>query len=419
MKIVYNSFGGRYADNPRAVYEALADRAPEFHHTWTMHPAYEPTFPAGLRTVEYGSPECIAALEAADVLVSNDHVPLDWVKRPGAVYLQTWHGTPLKRIHNDVRWAPAGRLERLDRDIAAWDHLLSPNRVSTERLRQAFGFTGQMHETGYPRNDLLSSPAGEEVRAAVRAELNIEDGVTAVLYTPTWRDDLVFSGEGPGFELQLDLDDFTRRLGDDHVLLLRLHSMVGGRLDLPEGAPVRDVSRYRDVRDLYTAADILVTDYSSTMFDFAVTGRPILLFTYDLDHYRDELRGFYFDLTAEALGPLLRTSEELVDAIRDVDRISTEHRAAYDRFRETFCHLEDGRATERVIDRFFPTVRQDEPAERRPTATLQGDHHGHVLTPAPPRVSAERTASPDDAPPGATPVQAVILAAGMGTRLGP
>jgi CDP-glycerol glycerophosphotransferase len=307
--------------------------------------------------------------------VSNDHVPLDWEKRPGSVYLQTWHGTPLKRIHHDVLWAPAGRLERLDADVALWDHLLSPNRASTERLRRAFRYTGPIHETGYPRNDLLSSPARSAVRDAVRAELGIAEDRRVVLYTPTWRDDVVFDGNP--FALQLDLADFTRRLGEDHVLLLRLHSMVADRLTLPPGAPVIDVSTYRDVRDLYVAADVLVTDYSSTMFDFAVTGRPILFFTYDLEHYRDELRGFYFDLTAAAPGPLLRTSDELLDAISDIEVVATRHHEAYARFRRTFCHLEDGRATERVLARIFPRDDHHDGSDPAPPAPRRGDSHAH------------------------------------------
>ncbi|WBQ07241.1 CDP-glycerol glycerophosphotransferase family protein [Kribbella sp. CA-293567] len=356
MKILYNAFNGRYCDNPRALYEELVVRAPNHEHLWLAGPAHQRGFPLGVPTVEHGSAACIKALEAADVVVSNDHIPLDWVKRPEAVYLQTWHGTPLKRIHHDVRWAPEGRLAYLDQDVARWDHLLSPNSASTERLRNAFGLSGEVHETGYPRNDLLSSPRQEKVRAEVREQLGIADGVTAVLYAPTWRDDQVFSTDQPDFTLQLDLDDFGRRLGDDHVLLLRVHNLVAEHLAVPPGVPVVDVSDQPDIRDLYAASDVLVTDYSSTMFDFAITGRPILLFTYDLENYRDELRGFYFDLTANAPGPLLRTSSEVVDALLDLDRVSAAHQDAYSAFRQVFCHLEDGHATERVIARFFPDL---------------------------------------------------------------
>jgi CDP-glycerol glycerophosphotransferase (TagB/SpsB family) len=355
VKIVYVAFRGHFSDSPRALYEELLRRGVDATHTWLSALHTQASFPTDVATIEFGTPESIAALESADLVVSNDHIPLDWEKRPETTYLQTWHGTPLKRIHNDVLWAPEGRLAYLEHDIARWDHLLSPNPASTPRFRKAFGFEGPVHETGYPRNDVLSSPQRDEVRARVRAELGLRDGQTAVLYTPTWRDDLVFNKTGPrDFEFAIDLDDFSARLGEDHVLLLRLHNMVMDRLDTPEGSAVRDVCGHPDISELYLAADVLVTDYSSTMFDFAVTGKPILFLTYDLEYFQGELRGFYFDLAEAAPTPLLHTSAELVEALADLDAVVERNADRYARFRETFCSLEDGHATERVLDLIFP-----------------------------------------------------------------
>jgi CDP-glycerol glycerophosphotransferase len=356
VKVVYFTFRGLFADNPRAVYEGLLARGDgDFSHTWLCTAKTQGTFPAGVETILYGTPEAAAALAAADVVVANDCMSMDWTKSPGTTYLQTWHGTPLKRIHHDAPVRP-GWLDKPDRDVARWDMLLSPNPVSTERLRHAFRFGGAVHETGYPRNDVLSRPEGDRIRAEVRAQLGIADGVTAVLYTPTWRDDQVFAeGGGPQHSFPLDLNEFAADLGEDHVLLLRLHQMVSDRLEFPEGGPVRDVSAYPDIRYLYLAADVLVTDYSSAMFDFGVTGKPMLFFTYDLEHYRDDLRGFYVDLAEVAPGPLLRTSDELVAAIAGIDEVIADHAGSYARFRETFCALEDGHATERVLDLLFPS----------------------------------------------------------------
>jgi CDP-glycerol glycerophosphotransferase len=356
MNIVFTAFRGHFSDSPRAVYEALQERGLDADITWLSAPHTQAGFPDGVRTAEFGSPESIVALETADLVVSNDHIPLDWEKKPGSTYLQTWHGTPLKRIHHDIPNAPEGWLLKPDRDVARWDVLLSPNPYSTDRLGRAFRFAGPIAETGYPRNDVLSRPDRDEVRARVRAELGIADGTTAVLYAPTWRDDLVLSGPGtPQIQLPLDLDDFAAELGSDHVLLLRLHSIVSDRLELDPGSPVIDVSARPESAELYLAADLLVTDYSSAMFDFAVTGKPMLFFTYDLEHYRDDLRGFYVDLAEIAPGPLLRTGEELVAAISGIDGVIADHAGRYDRFRETFCALEDGHATERVLDLLFPS----------------------------------------------------------------
>jgi len=351
VRFVYNSFEGRYADNPRAIHEALTARDAGDAHVWLADPAHLDGFPEGAETVPYGSPQSIEALESADVLVANTHTDLVWRKRPGALYLQTWHGTPLKRIHWDVLWAPPGRLERLQRDVDRWDVLLSPNAASTPLLRRAFHHQGEVLEAGYPRNDVLLSPEAPALRASVRASLGIEDGRTAVLYTPTWRDDVVFAEGGKDFALGLDVDRFAGELGDDHVLLLRLHYMLTGRLAAVDHPAVRDVSFHPDVAELYLAADAMVTDYSSTMFDFAVTGKPMLFFTYDLADYKNRQRGFYFDLAPLAPGPLVETTAELAASVRDLDAVRERYAERYAAFRERFCHLDDGRAAERVVER--------------------------------------------------------------------
>ena len=363
VKVVYFTFRGLYADNPRALYEGLRERMPDgVEHTWLCTPKTQPTFPAGVETILYGTPEAKAALESADVVIANDCMSMLWDKQPGTTYLQTWHGTPLKKIHHDIRPVRPGWLDNPDRDVARWDLLLSPNKVSTPLLAGAFRFRGPVHETGYPRNDVMSGPERDHVRAEVRAQLGVPDGTTAVLYAPTWRDDLVFDHTGEhDFDVPIDLTAFADRLGGDHVLLLRLHSMVTDRLELPPDAPVIDVSDYAESAPLYLAADVLVTDYSSAMFDFAVTEKPILLYTYDLEHYRDDLRGFYFDLAEVAPGPLVRTSAELIEAIADVEVAASERAERYARFRDTFCALEDGHATERALDLLFPP---GDPAER-------------------------------------------------------
>ena len=304
-----------------------------------------------------------------------------------------------------------------DKDVARWDLLLSPNPASTERLRHAFRFGGPVRETGYPRNDVLSRPTRDDVRARVRAELGIADGTTAVLYAPTWRDDLVFDTPATGTSRSRSTSTPSPSgSATDHVLLLPgCTAWWPAGSPIPPGAPVVDVSDRAESAELYLAADMLVTDYSSAMFDFAVTGKPMVFYTYDLEHYRDDVRGFYFDLAEVAPGPLVRTSEELIEAIADRDVAASELADRYARFRR---HLLLARR--RARDR--PRARPALPA-RRPRRTI---HHGKGMNVR--TTDRALTSSPRDLARTAAPrhmhrhlhppVQAVILAAGMGTRLG-
>jgi CDP-glycerol glycerophosphotransferase len=318
---------------------------------WTAHPSHQHTFPSGVVTVPVNSPACVQVLSDADLVVANNHLDLDWMKKPDSIYLQTWHGTPLKRIHWDVLWAPEGRLERLDEDVARWDWLISPNRASTARLRRAFRFDGAILETGYPRNDILVSPAASAVRARVRAALDIADDTVAVLYAPTWRDDLVFDESMREIADALQLEDALQPLGSKFCVLRRLHYMLADRWRRSDHPQVRDVSFYPEVSDLFLAADVLITDYSSSMFDFAITGKPLLFHVPDLTDYRDRVRGFYFDLAAHAPGPLLNSADDVADGLRDLPGVQRQYQDAYARFQARYCDLSDGRATDRVMSR--------------------------------------------------------------------
>ena len=351
MRIVYNSFNGRYSDNPRAIYEALVSRDGADEHLWLADAQHLPSFPAGVATVPIASPGSAAALERADLLVANCHTDLDvWSKRSDTIYLQTWHGTPLKRIHRSAVTTPSSALlDALDADIARWDYLLTPSRIGTNLLRKAFGYTGAVLETGYPRNDILVGPGAVRRRARVRRSLGLADGTVAVLYAPTYRDDE--TGREDEVPLGLDLSALGDRLGAGHVLLLRLHYFLTHRRRYRESERVRDLSAYPDIADLYLAADVLVTDYSSALFDFAVTGKPIVLFPYDLEHYRARLRGFTLDLHAEAPGPVLRDQRHLAETLRDLPSLVAGFHNQYARFRERYCNLDDGHATERVLAR--------------------------------------------------------------------
>jgi CDP-glycerol glycerophosphotransferase len=350
VRIVYNSFHGRYSDSPRVVFERLAGHG-DLDQLWLVDPEHADGFAADLRTVDIGSAEAATALESADLVIANTHTEVEWVKSARTTYVQTWHGTPLKRIHRDVLWAPEGRLDRLEEDVVKWDVLVSPNAESTPRLRGGFRYTGEVLEIGYPRNDVLAAPDTGDLRARIRGELGVPPGATAVLYAPTFRDDEKF-GDGPTqVQMGLDIPALMASWGPEGYLLARSHPLMTGRTVVPDLPGVVDTSYYPDVRDLYLAADVLVTDYSSVMFDFAITGKPIVLYAYDLQRFREEIRGFYFDLEEAAPGPIVRTTEELAATLADLPGLGRQNDKVYADFVARFCSLEDGHATDRLLAR--------------------------------------------------------------------
>ncbi|MCP3822168.1 CDP-glycerol glycerophosphotransferase family protein [Streptomyces sp. A3M-1-3] len=355
--VLYCSFDGRqYSDSPRAVHEELAGRGLPLEHLWTVRDQQVSVPPSAL-PVALHSAEWYEALARSRWIVTNTQLP-QWFERAADQFVvQTWHGTPLKRIGRDLAGsacADAEYIATLERRAAQWSVLVSPNRFSTPVMRRAFGYTGDVLECGYPRNDLLHAADRAKVAAAVRERLAIPDGKRVVLYAPTWREDRPRQGGryrlDPRLDLQLDLAAVERALGADHVLLVRRHYLVGGSVPGSGQGFVRDVSSYPDAAELLLISDVLVTDYSSLMFDFAHTGRPMLFHTYDLAHYRDTLRGFCFDFEARAPGPLFADAAGLTEALRSPVAATADHADAYARFRETFCDLDQGDASVRVAN---------------------------------------------------------------------
>ena len=344
--VLFSASEKGYGDSPRAIEAELERRGAAVRPRWLLPSGT--AAPAAVERIEPGTEEARTALETADFIVSNTYLLQRFSKAPGCTYLQTWHGTPLKRIGHDIdipqhilRYEVSSR-----EDSARWDFVVAPNRFSVPILEEVFPGV-EILETGYPRNDILLSPDAGRIREVTRERLGLASDQRAVLYAPTFRDD--------DLTLRFGLDPLKigSLLDPSVVVLARSHVMTRGGEPVVDRPGWRDVTGWPDIAELYLAADVLITDYSSAMFDFAVTRKPLLFYTYDLEHYRDESRGFYFDFEAEAPGPLLRTPEDVADALDRVDAITGEFGARYDAFVERFCHLDDGHASERVVDAVF------------------------------------------------------------------
>jgi CDP-glycerol glycerophosphotransferase len=373
--VVYLCFGGTaYSDSPRALHEELVRRDAPLEHFWIVR---DDAFavPGTAVPVRHSSEEYYELLARSRYVVANDHWPRWFERRPGQTCLQTWHGAPLKLLGYELADRPKA-MRAYWRTLAErpdnWQVVVSPSSKATPILARAFPDAGGAIETGLPRTDLLLAPDRAARAEDVKRRLGV-DGKRVILYAPTYRDDLEYrpgSRISPlrdlpthraavarlaGYRLGqlLDLEALASALGEDDVVVFRKHRRVVETLPPEAESLVLDASDYPDGGELLLAADVLVTDYSSLAFDFAATGRPLLFFTPDLEAYRDALRGFSIDFESEAPGPLLRTTDEVADALRDIPAVVSESRARYEAFVASYCGLADGQASARVVDRVF------------------------------------------------------------------
>ncbi|MEE2035606.1 CDP-glycerol glycerophosphotransferase family protein [Nocardiopsis sp. CT-R113] len=356
--ILFDTYTGRqYSDSPQSIYAELRgrERWADYPMSWLAADG-QVRLPDDLSPVRHRGREYYEALARTRYLVTNSRQPTWFHRHPEQVVVQTWHGSMLKRIGFDVeniRGKSRDYFDKLAWETRQWDYLVSPSPWATPILRSAFRFDGEVLETGYPRNDIFFSPDREAIAERTRRRLGLPEGKKVVLYAPTWRDDKYYTRGKHKLDLHLDLRRMYEKLGDDHVLLVRRHPRVVDSVPIVGEGFVHDVSLYPEIMELFLVTDVLITDYSSMMFDFANTGRPMLFFTYDLEGYRDNLRGFYFDFEETAPGPLLTESDDVIGALLDIDEVARRAEPSYRSFVDRFCPLDDGRAAARVVDRVF------------------------------------------------------------------
>jgi CDP-glycerol glycerophosphotransferase len=345
--VVLESFAGKNAsDSVHAIYQELRRRQPAWQYYWSVATLLTPV-PEGTQPLLRHTRHWAETVRSAQYLINNANFPFYFRKQAGQIYVQTWHGTPLKKVGLDVPPANLSLSYRalMIREAQYWDYLLAQNAFAANRLPVAFGYKGPMVDTGYPRNDALLPDSDQ--RAAIRSRIGLKPGHLVVLYAPTWRDNLRNESGQYALVDYLDFGAALRRL-DDVTFLVRAHPNT---VSSAAGNPaVINVSSYPDINDLILAADVLVTDYSSVMFDFCVTGRPILFLVPDLETYRDKTRGFYLDLEEIAPGPVCRTSDDLLFELSRLETYRHRYANAYADFTRRFAPHDDGSATSRVVD---------------------------------------------------------------------
>ncbi len=355
--VLFESFMGKnYSDSPKYIYEYLAKHhSDKFKFVWVLNNRTKP--PYQTKVVKRFSFRYAYYLAVSKYLVFNVRQPLWYRKQKGQVFVETWHGTPLKRLvfdQEEVTSASPKYKQQFYKQRVDWDYLVSANDFSTTTLRRCFMFENEMLDFGYPRNDILYSPTLQDDMVKLKHKLGIPLHKKTVLYAPTWRDDEHYAKGKYKFTLQLDLANMQKKLGEGYVVLLRMHHYISDAIDTSTYPGfVYNLSDYDDISEIYTISDICITDYSSVFFDYANLRRPILFFTYDIEKYKNLLRGFYIDMENEVPGPLLFTSDEVIEAIANIEQVQEEYKEKYNVFYNRFCHLDDGKASQKIVEKVF------------------------------------------------------------------
>ena len=356
--VFFESFHGKfYSGQPKYIYEKMIDLGLEdvYDFVWAYNgndeiPGSPLIIPRAGRSREYRE-----VLEASDYWITNMSFP--YLKpRDDIVYVQTTHGTPYKRMGADIESDNENITKgRVLIESGTWNYLLSPNDYAKEIFARSFEYDGPVINKGYPANDIFYYDTSI-LEQKLKNKFNINPNKKVILYCPTFRDYEKDNTSGT-FSYIVDLEKLYEAVGDEYVILLRLHYSISKHLVLTEEmkTSIIDLSDYDDVADLYLISDILITDYSSVFFDFAHSQRPILFYVPDFEKYAS-FRGLYSEVKENLPGPEIYDNDELINCIKNINDVEIQYKDKYDAFYNKFCGIGHGTASEEVINAIFEEV---------------------------------------------------------------
>ncbi|MCC8073235.1 MAG: CDP-glycerol glycerophosphotransferase family protein, partial [Clostridiales bacterium] len=347
-QIIFESmWGTKYSCNPQHLYEYIDKNYPEFECIWSLCDERTPIKGKGKR-IRRGSQEYYKYLATAKYFINNVNFEELYEKRSGQIEVQTMHGTPLKTLGLDVDSDFPTELSRQKfcRKIHRWDYLIVQGQFMKDKASDCYDFNKEYLCTGYPRTDMLFGKTDDDIKK-IKEKLGIPINKKIILYTPTWR-------KKNSFDMQLDLERMRNALSDEYVLLVRLHHLSVGKYTVPaDNEFIFDFTFYQVVEELYLASDILITDYSSVMFDYALLGKPMIFYTYDFDDYADKLRGLYVDFKKEAPGPLVYDTDEVINAVLNIDEETAKCSRRIEDFNNKYLSYENGNSCEQIVQTVF------------------------------------------------------------------
>ena len=363
--VLFISFHGRgYSDNPMALHKYMSThlKYQKYRCIFAIKNHKEKNIEIeNAKIIEYFSIPYFYYLARSKYWIVNCKLPKYVLKKPNQIYLQTWHGTPLKKLAHDIE-VPEGTtfyrsemtVEQMcstyDNDVSKYNYMISPSAFTTEVFQSAFKIDqARLIETGYPRNDILSNYKEHDLDV-IKSKLKIPKDKKVILYAPTWRDNS-YVASGYTFELKADFHKWKEILGEEYIVVFKPHYLIINTYEKDSSLQgfLYSIPAEADIRELYVISDMLITDYSSVFFDYAILKRPIYFYMYDIEEYANDLRGFYLDIHKDLPGDIYTNEDELLAAVKQDAYDET----AYQAFYERFCSCEDGKAAKRVIDIVF------------------------------------------------------------------
>lgn len=367
--VIFESFNGRsYSDSSKAIYlEMLNDeKYKDYKFVWCFLDAKAHEYLCNERTkvISCKGSAYYKYYSQCKYVFTCSKLP-NFIKfKKNQVYVQCWHGTPLKRLGFDINVDGENAMYSVKewqdsymKDAERYTYMVSPSRFCTEKFISAFNLKSInkdkcILEKGYPRNDYLYSYNDSDVER-IKESIGVPKDKKIILYAPTWRDNQHDSKVGYTYKNTLDLGKLKAELGDEYVILFRTHYLVANKLNLEEYKPFTfNVSDYEDVNELYVISDILITDYSSVFFDYANLKRPILFYMYDLDEYKGEMRDFYINLE-ELPGPIVEEENVLIEEIKGIEENFKKYKEKYSEFNDKYNYLDSKECSKRVLDVIF------------------------------------------------------------------
>ncbi|MEC2291300.1 glycosyltransferase [Bacillus licheniformis] len=363
--VLYEAYHGRsISGNCYAIFLKLVEDKDfkDFHHVWVINDNSDPMveeLKKNYQNVSFTSVDSnhyLKYLATSKYLINDTSFPFYFVKRDEQIYINTWHGTPLKTLGLDIKNRGMSTHKNIQRNLLHSDYLISPNQFTYEKLLKSHDiyeiYAGKVADIGYPRTDLTLETNGEEVRKT----LNIPLDKKVILYAPTWRGTV--GKENDTSQVLLDeVMDIQKSMGDDYIVLLKSHYFTFEYFKINKLDHLC-VPNWYDTNKLLAAVDMLITDYSSIFFDFLPLKRPVLFYMIDHKEYEAE-RGFYLDID-NLPGPVCENLNELIDKLQNVDILKKEFSEQYDKYLKEFCYNDDGQASKRLVDMIFKKQNQEQ-----------------------------------------------------------